>query len=71
MNSYLVTYDFGAGGLWAILRAPDKATISKRFPKVEVMDDKPTNMTAMEYGKLITYELGGPLPQWLAELEVK
>jgi hypothetical protein len=71
MNSYLVTYDFGAAGLWAIVKAPDKAAITRRFPKVEVLDDKPTNMTAVEYGKLITYELSGPLPQWLAELEAK
>lgn len=71
MNSFLVTYDFGAGGLWAIVKAPDQASIIKRFPKVEVLEDKPGNMTAVEYGKLITYDLGGPLPQWLAELEVK
>lgn len=71
MNSFLVTYDYGSAGLWAIVNAPDKASIAKRFPKVEVMDDKPNNMTAMEYGKLITYDLGGPLPQWLSELEVK
>jgi hypothetical protein len=71
MNSFLVTYDFGAGGLWAIVRAADRTSITKRFPKVDVLEDKPTNMTAVEYGKLITYDLGGPLPQWLAELEVK
>lgn len=71
MTSFLVTYDFGAGGLWAIVNAPDKASITSRFPKVEVLEDKPDNMTAVEYGKLITYDLGGPLPQWLAELEVK
>lgn len=71
MNSFLVTYDFGSAGLWAIVRAPDKASISKRFPKAEVHEDKPTNMTAVEYGKLITYDLNGPLPQWLAELEAK
>jgi len=71
MNSFLVTYDFGAGGLWAIVKAPDRDSIAKRFPKVEVIDDKPGNLTAVEYGKLITYDLGGPLPQWLAELEAK
>lgn len=71
MNSFLVTYDFGAGGLWAIVRAPDRDSIVRRFPKAEVHEDKPTNMTAVEYGKLITYDLGGPLPQWLAELETK
>ncbi|MBS4045066.1 MAG: hypothetical protein KG075_01900 [Alphaproteobacteria bacterium] len=71
MNSFLVTYDYGSAGLWAIVKAPDKASITKRFPKVEVLEDKPTNMTAVEYGKLITYDLGGQLPQWLAELEAK
>jgi hypothetical protein len=71
MNSFLVTYDYGSAGLWAIVKAPDKDSIAKRFPKAEVHEDKPTNMTAVEYGKLITYDLGGPLPQWLAELEVK
>jgi hypothetical protein len=71
MNSFLVTYDYGSAGLWAIVRAPDKASITKRFPKVEVLEDRPDNMTAVEYGKLITYELGGQLPHWLAELETK
>lgn len=71
MTSYLVTYDYGSAGLWAIIKAPDKASIAKRFPTVEILEDKPSNMTAEEYGKLITYDLGGPLPQWLAELETK
>jgi hypothetical protein len=71
MNNYLVTYDYGSAGLWAIVKAPDKASIAKRFPKVEIHEDKPSTMTATEYGKLITYDLGGTLPQWLAELEGK
>ncbi len=71
MNSYLVSYDYGSAGLWAIVKAPDKASIAKRFPKVDILEDKPHSMTAIEYGKLITYDLDGTLPQWLAELEGK
>lgn len=71
MKSFLVSYDYGSAGLWAIVKAPDKASIAKRFPKVDILEDKPDTMTAVEYGKLITYDLGGTLPPWLAELETR
>ncbi len=71
MKSFLVSYDYGSAGLWAIVKAADKASITKRFPKVDVFEDKPDSMTAVEYGKLITYDLDGSLPAWLAELEGK
>lgn len=72
MNSYLVAYDYGSGGLWAIINAPDRDAIENAFPKLTVLDEKPDSMTIADYAKLQaqeTYDLAGPLPKWLAELD--
>lgn len=71
MNSYLVAYDLGNAGLWAIINAPDKDAILAAFPQLSVLDEKPEAMTIDEYARLQhqeTYDLAGPLPKWLADL---
>lgn len=71
MKSFLVAYDFGTGGLWAIVNAPDKDAIMNAFPDLTVLDEKPESMTIDEYARLQhqeTYDLAGPLPKWLADL---
>ncbi|WP_300303740.1 hypothetical protein [Ferrovibrio sp.] len=71
MNSYLVAYDYGTGGLWAILNAPSRESITGKFPGLQILEQRPDSMSAEEYSRLQareTYDLDGPLPKWLADL---
>ena len=72
MKSFLVAYDLGAAGLWAVLQAESRDQITKRFPTLTVMEERPENMSAEEHSRIATresYTLAGPLPQWLADLD--
>lgn len=72
MKSFLVAYDFGTGGLWAILNAESKDQITKRFPDLTILEQRPDSMSEADYGRITaqeTYSLGGALPQWLADLD--
>ncbi|WP_341910167.1 hypothetical protein [Ferrovibrio terrae] len=74
MKSFLVAYDFGTGGLWAILNAESKDQITKRFPDLTILEQRPDSMSETDYGRITaqeTYALSGPLPQWLADLDKK
>jgi hypothetical protein len=56
---YLVAYDYGGGGLWAILMAPSSVAIAGKYPELTIADDRPTWMSADRYEELLAQ------PQWL------
>ncbi len=43
-NEFLVCYDYGTGGLWAILRARSADEIRGKFSELLVIDEKPAWM---------------------------
>lgn len=43
-GEYLVSYDYGQGGLWAFVRADSADQIRKRWPQLEVYDHRPAIM---------------------------
>jgi hypothetical protein len=38
---FLTVYDYGAGGVWAIVRSPDKKSIQRKYPILDVLDERP------------------------------
>jgi sugar (pentulose or hexulose) kinase len=50
---YLVAYDYGSGGVWAVIFAADKAQIGVKYPLLHVIDDRPTWMSEDEYQKIL------------------
>jgi hypothetical protein len=56
---FLVAYDYGGSGLWAILMAPTVQAIADKYPELTVIQVRPTWMTADRYEELF----GRPL--WL------
>lgn len=56
---FLVAYDYGSGGLWAILMAPSIEAIAVKYPELTIAEDRPSWMTSDRYEEL----LGRPL--WL------
>ena len=50
---YLVVYDYGSGGVWAVIFASDKAQIAAKYPLLQVVDQRPAWMTEDEYQKIL------------------
>jgi hypothetical protein len=48
-TAHLVTYDYGAGGVWAIMKAENAAAIVRRYPRLKVVNDRPNWMTDAEF----------------------
>jgi len=36
--AYLVVYDYGIGGLWALVEAPSSDSIVELYPEVQIVD---------------------------------
>jgi hypothetical protein len=44
-REFLVVYDYGMGGLWAVVHAHSAAEIVAMYPELTVMDERPEWMT--------------------------
>jgi hypothetical protein len=40
-QEFLVSYDYGMGGLWGIVRAERAEQITERYPELEIMERPP------------------------------
>lgn len=40
-REFYVLYDYGQGGLWAILRAESAEQVRERFPQLQVFEEAP------------------------------
>lgn len=48
---YLVVYDYGMGGVWAVVYANNKKQIIDKYPMLDVVDERPSWMTEDLYEK--------------------
>jgi len=51
-REYLVAYDYGMGGLWAILIAPSEDAITAKYPELAVAPERPPWMDDDRYDRL-------------------
>lgn len=42
---FLVVYDYGEGGNWAVVAATSSEAIKERFPELQIVDKRPGWMT--------------------------
>jgi hypothetical protein len=61
-HAFLVAYDYGMGGLWAILMAPSPEAIQAKYPELAVIPDRPPWMDDAEFARLQEE------PLWLDDL---
>jgi hypothetical protein len=54
---FLTVYDYGAGGVWAIVRSPDKNSIKRKYPILDVFDERPPWMSDDLYARIIERNL--------------
>ena len=70
-REYLVLYDYGQGGLWAIVRADSADQIRQRWPQLEVFDRRPASMGDHQFAEIRGHgisDLGAPSADWLDSL---
>jgi hypothetical protein len=67
-HSFLVAYDYGAGGLWGIMQARSADEIVERYPELDVVTQPPVWMDEQELRRLheTTYDIDGA-PRGLLE----
>jgi len=51
-HEFLVAYDYGMGGLWAILMAPSADAITEKYPELGVAAKRPPWMGDDRYEQL-------------------
>lgn len=44
-DEFLVCYDYGMGGLWAVLIAPSEDAIKSKYPELSIASSQPAWMT--------------------------
>jgi hypothetical protein len=70
-TDFLVVYDYGTGGLWAVIRARSKDEIRRKFSEIKVVDDRPFSMTDDEYREIASsnlHDIDDEPRGWLATL---
>lgn len=71
-NRYLVVYDYGMGGLWAVIRAAHETDIWSKFPELKIVDERPKWMDDTEFARILDesdFELDAvPANSWLGKL---
>ncbi len=75
-HPFLTVYDYGAGGVWAVMCSPDKKSIQRKYPILDVFDERPRWMSDDLYAKIaertlydIDDEAAGVLQFMLEEIQ--
>ena len=67
-HPFLVLYDYGMGGVWAVIHADEKSQISQKYPWLSVVEARPSWMTEQEYQKILStlsFDIDEPPRGWL------
>ena len=51
-DEFLVCYDYGMGGIWAVVLAPSAAAITRKYPEVFIPSDRPGWMTDEHFERI-------------------
>ena len=70
-QEFFVVYDYGQGGLWAILRAESAEQVRRKYPGVEVFEGRPPMLddaTVSSIRRTGVRDIDDPPDGWLADL---
>ena len=70
-TDFLVVYDYGMGGVWAIIKAHSKDEIIQKYPMLSVVEERPSWMTDAYFDQVAsarTYDVDDPPEGWLLTL---
>jgi hypothetical protein len=71
-QEFFVVYDYGQGGLWAILRAESAEQVRRKYPGVEVFEGRPpmlNDATVSSIRRAGVRDIDDPPDGWLADLQ--
>jgi hypothetical protein len=51
-KAYLAVYDYGQGGVWAVIHARSKKDVERKYPALKVFDVRPAWMTSDHYERI-------------------
>jgi hypothetical protein len=51
-KTFLVAYDYGMGGVWALVSARSDSEIIQKHPFLKVAENRPSWMTDQEYARV-------------------
>lgn len=51
-REYFVVYDYGTGGVWAIMTGPSKSVLQAAYPELVVFDTRPDWVDDAEYARI-------------------
>ena len=71
-QEFFVVYDYGQGGLWAILRAESAEQVRRKYPGVEVFEGRPPMLddaTVSSIRRAGVRDIDDPPGGWLADLQ--
>jgi hypothetical protein len=72
-QEYFVLYDYGQGGLWAIVQAESAARIRQRFPQLQVFEAPPPTLGGEAVAAIRAAGVqridAKPLHGWLGDLD--
>lgn len=67
-TKFLAVYDYGTGGVWAVVAAESKDEIVEKYPVLTIFDERPSWMTAEDYGSIVataSFDIEDEPPMWL------
>jgi hypothetical protein len=64
-RKYLVGYDYGMGGLWSYVLAESPEAISRAYPELTVVEQRPTWMNEEAVRSLKVDDIDAPDPEGL------
>ena len=70
-KQFLVVYNYGQGGVWAIIYAHSRLEIAKKYPQLKIYRFKPFWMNRVTYNKIKTtmaLDINDAPSGWLTEL---
>jgi hypothetical protein len=67
-KTFLVCYNYGMGGVWAEIYARSGEEITQKYPRVEIVTERPNWMTDERYERLLKLHIDDPPTGWLQVL---
>jgi hypothetical protein len=67
-KSFLAVYDYGTGGVWAVINAQSPEEIVQKYPQLKVEEERPGWMTDDDYKAIaagLTLDIDDPPTGWL------
>ena len=67
-RNFFVVYDYGMGGVWAIITARSEHEITQKYPMLSVQETRPVWMTDDDYSKIArvrTFDIDNSPTGWL------